>query len=196
MMRIYVATKNKHKLKEIAQILEGYEVVSAHDYIEGDIDVAETGNTFLENASLKAKALSMMLDGYVIADDSGISVDVLEGAPGIYSARFAGPNATDADNNEKLLAVMEQVPDGERGASYVCVIALAIGGAVEKTFGGMCQGEIAREYRGEGGFGYDVIFLLHDGRHMAELSDEEKNSISHRNMALQSLKEYLAGKTG
>lgn len=191
-MKLYVATKNKHKLKEIGQILEGVEVVSAYDYIDKDMDVEETGNTFLQNASLKAKTLSKLIsDGYVIADDSGISVDALEGAPGVYSARFAGMNATDADNNRKLLAVMEQVPDEHRTASYICVIALAMNGIVERTFGGMCQGAVAREYKGDGGFGYDVIFLLPDGRHMAELTDEEKNAISHRKMAVQSLKEYL-----
>lgn len=193
-MKLYVATKNKHKLKEIAQILEGVEVVSAYDYIEKDMDVEETGKTFLQNASIKAKALSKLIDGYVIADDSGISVDALEGAPGVYSARFAGEKATDDDNNRKLLAVMDRVPDEERGASYICVIALATGGIVERTFGGMCQGAVAREYKGEGGFGYDVIFLLPDGRHMAELTDEEKNAISHRKMAVQALKEYLDSK--
>jgi XTP/dITP diphosphohydrolase len=191
-MKLDVATKNKHQLKEIGQILEGVEVVSAYDYIDKDMDVEETGNTFLQNASLKAKTLSKLIsDGYVIADDSGISVDALEGAPGVYSARFAGMNATDADNNRKLLAVMEQVPDEHRTASYICVIALAMNGIVERTFGGMCQGAVAREYKGDGGFGYDVIFLLPDGRHMAELTDEEKNAISHRKMAVQSLKEYL-----
>ena len=195
-MILYVATKNKHKLKEIGQILTGFEVVSAYDHITKDMDVEETGNTFLENASLKARTLSRMLDGYVIADDSGLSVDVLDGAPGVYSARFAGQNATDDDNNHKLLKVMQSVPDEARGASFICVIALAKGGMVEKTFGGICQGEVAREYKGSNGFGYDVIFRLPDGRHMAELSEEEKNSISHRNMALQSLKEYLEGKTG
>ncbi|TCK62069.1 RdgB/HAM1 family non-canonical purine NTP pyrophosphatase [Seleniivibrio woodruffii] len=193
-MRLYVATKNQHKLKEIGQILSGFEVVSAYDYIEEDMDVEETGRTFLQNASIKAKALSKLVDGYVIADDSGISVDALDGAPGVFSARFAGSKATDADNNNKLLAVMERVPDEARGASYICVIALAAGGNVERTFGGMCEGAVARDYKGEGGFGYDVIFLLPDGRHMAELTDEEKNAISHRNMALQLLKEYLDSK--
>ncbi len=193
-MKLYVATKNKHKLKEIAQILEGVEVVSAYDFIEKDMDVEETGKTFLQNASIKAKALSKLIDGYVIADDSGISVDALDGAPGVYSARFAGANATDDDNNRKLLAVMGKVPEEERSASYICVIALAVDGVVERTFGGMCQGSVAGEYKGEGGFGYDVIFRLPDGRHMAELTDEEKNAISHRKMAVQSLKEYLDSK--
>lgn len=194
-MKIYVATKNAHKLKEIGQILSDFEVVSAYDYIDRDLDVEETGKTFLANASLKAKALSRLINGYVIADDSGISVDALEGAPGVYSARFAGLDATDEQNNQKLLSVMRNIPDEERSASYVCVIALAIEGLVEKTFGGMCQGSIGREYKGDGGFGYDVIFVLPDGRHMAELTDEEKNSISHRKMALESLKEYLQAKS-
>jgi len=195
-MRLYVATKNKHKLKEIKEILSDVEVCSVYDVVDSSIDVEETGNTFLANASLKAKTLSKMVDGYVIADDSGISVDIMEGAPGVYSARFAGPNATDEQNNEKLMNLMKPIPPEQCGASYICVIALSINGIVERTFSGLCEGFIAKEYKGEGGFGYDSMFLLPDGRHMAELTEREKNSISHRNMALQGLKEYLQTKKG
>lgn len=195
-MKLYVATKNKHKLKEIKAILSDVDVRSVYEIVDDSVDVEETGNTFLENASLKAKTLSKMVDGYVIADDSGISVDILDGAPGVYSARFAGPDATDEQNNEKLMNVMKPLPEEECGASYVCVIALAVNGLVERTFSGLCEGFIAKEYKGEGGFGYDPMFLLPDGRHMAELSDEEKNSISHRYMALVSLKDYLKTKQG
>jgi XTP/dITP diphosphohydrolase len=194
MMKLYVATKNQHKLKEIREILEGVEVESAFDQIDKDFDVEETESTFLGNASLKARKLSQMVDGYVIADDSGISVDILGGSPGVYSARFAGENATDADNNNKLMKMMEPVRDEDRGASYICVIALAKNGVIERTFSGLCEGFIAREFKGDGGFGYDVMFKLPDGRHMAEISAEEKNRISHRFMALQSLKEYLDNK--
>lgn len=194
-MKLYVATKNKHKLKEISQILDDIDVRSVYEVVDDSVDVEETGVTFVENASLKARTLSKMVDGYVIADDSGISVDILEGAPGVYSARYAGPNATDEENNEKLMKIMYDLSPERCGASYVCVIALAENGLIERTFSGLCEGSIAKEYKGENGFGYDPMFLLPDGRHMAELTEEEKNKISHRNMALQSLKEYLKNKT-
>lgn len=193
-MKLYVATKNQHKLKEIKEILADTDVVSVYDAVGPAVDVEETGNTFLENASLKASALSKMVDGYVIADDSGISVDALDGAPGVYSARFAGAGATDIMNNEKLMTIMKPVPAEECGASYVCVIALASGGVVERTFSGLCEGFVAKEYKGGNGFGYDPMFVLPDGRHMAELTDEEKNRISHRSMALEGLREYLKTK--
>jgi len=193
-LKLYVATKNQHKLKEIKAILNDIDVRSVYEIVDDSVDVEETGNTFLENASLKARTLSQMVDGYVIADDSGISVDILDGAPGVFSARFAGVGAADSDNNEKLMNMMKPVPEEECGASYVCVIALAVNGLVERTFSGLCTGFIAKEYKGEGGFGYDPMFLLPDGRHMAELTDKEKNSISHRHMALVSLKEYLKTK--
>jgi len=190
-MKLYVATKNQHKLKEIKEILSDIDVISVYEIVDDSIDVEETGVTFLENASLKARTLSKMVEGYVIADDSGISVDALDGAPGVYSARFAGVGSTDDENNEKLMRMMLSVPPEECGASYVCIIALAVNGVVERTFSGLCQGFIAKEYKGDGGFGYDPMFELPDGRHMAELEDDEKNSISHRNMALQELKDYL-----
>lgn len=190
-MILYVATKNAHKLKEIKEILDDVDVRSVYDVVDSSVDVEETGVTFVENASLKARTLSKLVEGYVIADDSGISVDALDGAPGVYSARFAGGNATDGQNNEKLMNIMKPLPPEECGASYVCVIALAKSGLVERTFSGLCGGAIAKEYKGEHGFGYDPMFLLPDGRHMAELTDAEKNSISHRFMALAGLKEYL-----
>ncbi|XOB66027.1 RdgB/HAM1 family non-canonical purine NTP pyrophosphatase [Deferribacteres bacterium DY0037] len=194
-MKLFVATKNQHKLREIKEILDGIEVCSVYDVVDNSIDVEETGVTFVENASLKAKALSKLVDGYVIADDSGISVDALDGAPGVYSARFAGEGATDSMNNEKLMEIMKPFPAEECTASYVCVIALAEKGLVERTFSGLCEGFVAKEYKGENGFGYDPMFALPDGRHMAELKEEEKNRISHRHMALQGLAEYLKAKT-
>jgi len=195
-MKLYVATKNQHKLKEIKEILDGVEVESAYSQIDRDFDVEETESTFLGNASLKARRLSQLVDGYVISDDSGISVDILEGAPGVHSARFAGLNATDDQNNQKLMKVMEPVREEDRGASYICVIALAVNGVIERTFSGLCEGFVAKEFKGDGGFGYDVMFKLPDGRHMAEVPAEEKNKISHRYMALKSLKEYLDSKGG
>lgn len=189
--KLYVATKNENKLREIKQILKDcdVDVRSATEVV--DMDVPETESSFLGNASLKARELSKRIDGYVIADDSGLSVDILEGDPGVYSARFAGYDATDEQNNQKLLAIMSDVPEEARLASFICVIALAKNGLILRTFSGMCEGNIAREPKGGGGFGYDPLFLLDDGRSMAELTPEEKNRISHRSAALGELRAYI-----
>lgn len=192
-MKLLVSTKNRHKLREIAEILGdiGYEIKSVYDYVN-DLDIEETGKSFEENAILKAVVLSKFTDFPVIADDSGISVDFLNGAPGIYSARYAGLNATDEENNELLLKQLKDLPLEKRKARYVCVIALAKKGTLLGTFDGECHGYIATEYKGENGFGYDPIFMLPDGRHMAELAPEEKNKISHRYNALIKLKNFLS----
>jgi len=191
-MKILLSTKNRHKLKEISEIFvnSGYEIESAYDYVE-DMVIEESGNSFEENAILKAVEISKLTDHYVIADDSGIVVDALGGAPGIYSARFAGENTTDDENNKLLLEKLGNLPMDKRTAKYVCAIALAKGGKLITTTLGECEGFIGYEYKGTNGFGYDPIFVLPDGRHMAELSPEEKNSISHRFKALISLKRYL-----
>lgn len=188
MKTLYVATKNAHKLTEIGAILEGFDVRSAY---EGglELEVEETGETFEENAALKAVTLSSHLEGLVIADDSGIVVDALDGAPGVYSARYAGAKATDAENNALLLKNMSGVEN--RSARFLCVIALARGGRLIATFSGKCEGSIASEPKGAGGFGYDPLLVLEDGRSVAELSPEEKNLISHRKKALTRLKEFL-----
>lgn len=191
-MKLLLATKNKHKLKEINEILSplGYIVESAYNYLN-DIDIKETGTTFEENAILKALEISKMVDHYVIADDSGIAVDALDGAPGVYSARFAGENATDDDNNRLLLEKLRGVPFEKRTAKYVCVIALAKHGKLITTTYGECSGFVGFEYKGENGFGYDPLFVLPNGKHMAELSSDEKNRISHRYNALMNLKSFL-----
>lgn len=190
-MKLFVATKNKNKLREIKEILAdtGFDVESAYDYIEGDVE--ETGNTFLANACLKAVEISKKMDGYILADDSGLSVDILGGEPGVYSARYAGLNAADADNNNKLLKVLTNVPEGARSANFTCVMALAKNGLVERTFSGICEGSVGFEPKGDNGFGYDPLFITEDGRTMAELDSEHKNRISHRSMALQELQDYL-----
>lgn len=191
-MKILVSTKNKHKLKEIREILDdiGIDVESVYGYVD-DLEVEETGNSFDENAALKAVELSRYTDEYVIADDSGVVVDYLNGEPGIYSARYAGVGSSDEDNNRLLLEKLKGVPFEKRGAKYVCVIALAKNGNLIKTFHGECPGFIAEVYKGKNGFGYDPIFVLPDGRHMAELDPEEKNKISHRYYALVDLKNFL-----
>lgn len=194
-MRLCVATKNKNKLKEIKEILSdlNIDVHSAYDFLEDDFDVDETGATFEENASLKADALSALIaDTYVIADDSGLCVEALNGAPGIYSARYAGETASDSDNNKLLLKNMENVDDKDRDAKFVCAISLSKNGVTEKTFYGECVGVLSREERGENGFGYDPLLVMPDGRSLGEFSPEEKNKISHRFKALELLKSYFA----
>ena len=192
MALIYVATANNHKLAEIRDILSPFGVdIKAHpDY--KNLNILESGATFEENASIKAAALSKLTNGYVIADDSGLSVNALDGAPGIYSARYAGEKSDDGQNCSLLLKNMERI--SERGACFVCVIALAQGGKVLRLFRGECYGSIAYEAKGVRGFGYDPIFVTQDGRSMAELTPAEKNLISHRRAALTKLANYFKGK--
>lgn len=188
-MKIYVATKNQGKIKEINKILSdaGIECESFPNME----DVEETGVTFEENAKIKADFLSSKIkDVYVIADDSGLSVEVLGGAPGVYSARYAGSHGDDEANNKKLIKAMQGVSN--RNCKYECVIALSKNGKTIKTFYGDIKGEIAESEKGNGGFGYDPLFLLPNGKTMAEIEIEEKNKISHRYIALNKLREYFA----
>jgi XTP/dITP diphosphohydrolase len=186
-MKIYVMTANKHKLTEISAILAplGVEVEIHPNY--GDVE--ETGKSFEENAAIKATALPAPDGGYTLADDSGIAVDSLDGAPGIFSARYAGENASDEANRRLLLKNMEG--EVNRRAAFVCVMALARDGRVEALFRGECEGSVGAEEVGEGGFGYDPVFVLPDGRSMATLSPEEKNAVSHRRRALDKLALWL-----
>jgi XTP/dITP diphosphohydrolase len=189
-LKVLVATKNRHKIREIADILKGKaEVCSAFDELGIGDDIPETGKSFEENASLKALYISKMTDDYVIADDSGIEVRALNNRPGIYSARYAGENSTDEANNEKLLIELKGIKD--RKAKYVCVIALAKKGEIIKIFRGELEGEIALAPRGKNGFGYDPIFVIENGKTAAEVSPEEKNRISHRAKALKLMEEYF-----
>lgn len=191
--RLLVASKNKNKLKEIRKILGrlNVEVNSAYDFCSISDDIAETGSSFEENASIKALAFSKVVEDFVIADDSGLCVDYLNGAPGIFSARFAGKDADDNLNNKKLLKKLHGVDPEQRKAKFVCVIALAKKGRIVETFRGECHGNIAEKPRGEGGFGYDPLFLLENGGTMAEISAEEKNRISHRARSLEKLKKFI-----
>ena len=149
-----------------------------------DVDVDETGTTFEENALLKAKAVMEASGMAAIADDSGLMVDALDGAPGIFSARFAGEQRSDADNNEKVLQLLEDVADANRTARFFCAIAIVLPNGDEYTVEGTCEGVILRALQGEGGFGYDPLFYVPDmGKTFAELSMEEKNRISHRGHA-------------
>lgn len=190
-MKLIVATKNQGKLLEIKAILSGHTVLG-QDEAGVDVEVEENGSTFAENALLKARAIAALTDGAVLADDSGLEVDALGGAPGIYTARYAGEHATDADRMHKLLSELNGVPDGKRTARFVCVMALVLPDGSEHTFRGTCEGRIAHAPRGENGFGYDPVFLLPDrGQTLAEIDAAEKNQISHRSRALAQVGEFL-----
>ena len=183
-MKLIVATNNAHKLLEFGRILAplGVEVHSQKEYCP-DLDVEETGTTFAENARLKAEAVFKATGLTAVADDSGLCVDALNGAPGVYSARYAGENATDAQRIEKLLQEMANVPDEERSGRFISAIC-CIGPELLIECEGVCEGVIGRECKGEGGFGYDPVFYV-DGRSYSEMSGEEKDAVSHRGRALR-----------
>ena len=190
-MKIFIATKNQKKLIELTRILIpfGFEVLSEKDLDSPLEEIEETGTTFRENALLKAKA-GLLRTGYIsVADDSGICVDYLNGAPGIFSARYSGGN--DEDNNDKLLNELEGVPAQNRGAHYTAAIACVFPDGREFTVEGKCYGKIAFERQtGNGGFGYDPLFISEKGP-FSQLTAEEKDSISHRGQALRLFKEEL-----
>ena len=185
-----LATHNAEKREELARILQPIGIVFADLPFE---DVEETGSTFLENARLKARAACAQTGLPAIADDSGLAVDALGGAPGVYSARYAGPGATGAQRNEKLLREMEGVPSERRTARYVCVICCAFPDGKEITAEGICEGYIGTQPQGEGGFGYDPVFFV-NGLSFAQIPSSEKDCLSHRGKALtafsQKLQEY------
>lgn len=195
-MKLIIATNNAHKAQEIRQILA--DSFSALDTLREAglaIEVVEDGATFAENAVKKAEQVLAAAPGYdaALSDDSGLAVDALGGAPGVYSARYAGPQHDDADNNHKLMADMAGVPDGQRGCRFVCAVALARRGRPTVTAEGACEGVLLRAPRGENGFGYDPYFYYPPaGRTFAELTGEAKNAVSHRRRALESLRALLA----
>jgi XTP/dITP diphosphohydrolase len=189
MTDLVLATRNAHKIREFERLLAPYLVLALPDDVELP---PELGLTFRENAVPKARAAALATRRLSIADDSGIEAEALDGAPGVYSARFAGPHASDEENLSKLLA---EAPAGSR-LEYVCVIACVDPGTgAERCFEGRCQGRRAEDPRGAGGFGYDPAFIPDDGddtRTMAELSDAEKDAISHRGRAARKLLDWLA----
>lgn len=193
-MKTYVlASKNQHKAEEIKLILgEGYEIITQTEAGAGEIEVIEDGVTFEENAVKKAETIMKATGRPCIADDSGLCVDYLEGAPGVYTARYAGENATDGENIQKLLTALDGVPKEKRGAQFVCVIALSEPNKPTRVFRGECKGRILTEKHGESGFGYDPVFYDEKmEKTLAEMTTEEKNSISHRGGALKRMKEAL-----
>ncbi|MEC2076826.1 XTP/dITP diphosphatase [Metabacillus fastidiosus] len=193
MTDIIIATKNSGKAKEFQHILKplGYNVHCLLDFPDGE-DVEETGQTFIENAILKAEAIAKKYGKLTIADDSGLVIDYLNGAPGIFSARYAGLEKNDLANINKVLNELANVPKDERTARFIC--ALAIAGPTRETITveGTCEGYIADEMIGTSGFGYDPIFVVKDlDVTMAQLSPEQKNKISHRANAMKKLESIL-----
>ena len=185
-MKVILASKNQHKLTELSAILSqlGFEIALESEY-GLDIDVEETGTTFEENSFLKADAVMKASGLPVLADDSGLMVDALDGAPGVYSARY-GHKASDKERTAYLLENMKDVPEERRGAKFVCVITCLFPDGRKIVARGECPGVIARAPHGENGFGYDPVFYLPElGMTYAELPSEQKNAISHRARALQ-----------
>lgn len=190
-MRVILATNNKNKVREMQEILSplGMNVISQKD-ANFNIEVDETGETFAENAYLKAKAVYDAVHCPVIADDSGLIVDAINGEPGVHSHRFAGENSTDEEKNSRILELLKDVSDEKRTARFQCVICYINSSGKEEFFTGVCEGKITDSPRGENGFGYDPIFLCEE-KTMAEMTTEEKNQISHRANALKQFRDYL-----
>lgn len=193
MKKIVLATQNQGKVRELAELLDGMpvQVLSLADFPQVP-DVIEDGVTFAENALKKAMAASQATGLPALADDSGLAVDFLDGAPGVHSARFAGPQRSDADNNAKLLELLENVPESRRTARFCCVIAIARPDGAAITASGACEGIIGFTPKGENGFGYDPLFYVPEyGQTFSELNPAVKNQISHRARALQQAKTKL-----
>ena len=192
-MDIVLATRNKKKIDEIKRIVKDMPVtIYTLDDFPGCPEVVEDGKTFEENAVKKASTVSKYTKMPALADDSGLEVYALGGAPGVFSARYSGEGADDRKNYEKLIREMSSVPDDKRGARFVCVIALAFPGSRVETFSGYAEGLIGKEPKGANGFGYDPVFYPkgHE-RTFAEMFDKEKDLLSHRGMALGRLDAFL-----
>ncbi|MFQ3648452.1 MAG: RdgB/HAM1 family non-canonical purine NTP pyrophosphatase [Anaerolineae bacterium] len=188
-MEILIATHNLGKLREYQALLPDYTLIGLSDVGLGAFDVDETGSTFLDNAALKAVQYARASGRLTLSDDSGLCVDMLGGAPGVHSARYGGDGLNDADRRAYLLAQMQHIPEGQRSAHFVCVIALH-DPRTGQTYAveGICKGHILTEERGSGGFGYDALFVP-DGGDLtyAEMPPEQKDALSHRGRAVQKL---------
>lgn len=193
-MKLVLASRNAHKAREFAEILGVEEVLSLPEEVELP---PETADTFAGNALIKARAAHEATGMAVVADDSGLVVDGLDGAPGVRSARFAGEDASDEENLELLVSTLDSLERPDRSARYVCALAWISEDGGEEVFEAVCEGEIRSQPRGSGGFGYDPVFVPSDTgdddtRTMAELSPEEKNAISHRGRAARLLAARIA----
>ncbi|HMM05409.1 MAG TPA: XTP/dITP diphosphatase [Clostridiales bacterium] len=192
-MKLFFATANQNKVKELAALFSAYDIdiVSVANYPDF-ISPPETGVTFQENAQIKAECACQFTGLPSLADDSGLVVAALKGAPGVYSARYAGENATDEENNEKLLAEMKDIPEADRKAYFCSVLCLALPKGETIFSEGRVYGRILRKRQGENGFGYDPLFYVDEmDKAMAELTLAEKNMVSHRGLAFRAMKDQL-----
>lgn len=197
--KLILATSNKDKAREIAEILEGTPFVVTTMNEEGfDPDIVEDGKTFEENALIKARAVHVLAKGaYVMADDSGLCIDALDGAPGIYSARFCGEDSTYPEKFAKIFEMLKDVPEEKRTAKFVCSIAVVRPDGSEFTVRGEVCGVLHEKPMGDGGFGYDPIFYVPEfGMTTAQMTKEQKNSISHRGKASRAMAEKLKAELG
>ncbi|WP_010651073.1 XTP/dITP diphosphatase [Oceanobacillus massiliensis] len=194
MKQIIIATKNAGKAKEFREFFSKYgiEAVSLLDMEQDIPDIEETGSTFEENAALKAEQISLLLNKPVLADDSGVMIDALDGRPGLYSARYAGEPKDDQANIDKVLKEMKEVPEQSRTARFICVLAVAVPGEETIFRKGLCEGKITFAEKGEKGFGYDPIFVPEGfDSTMAEIPSDTKNRISHRKNAINQLENWI-----
>jgi len=195
MTKILIATHNSKKRKELKALLKSFKGIKILNLDDLDVVppiIVEDGKTFRQNAVKKALTISRFFDGLVLADDSGLQVDVLDGRPGVRSARFARKKATDTENNKKLCKLLDKVPEKNRNARFVCHIALASEGTLLGSFEGAIQGKIILKKRGNNGFGYDPLFVPKESKKtFAEMTAAYKNRISHRALALRKLKKAI-----
>ena len=191
-MNIILASNNENKLKEIREKLKKYDmnVLSQKEY-GLDIEIEETGTTFEENAILKAETINKLSGKPVIADDSGLEIDYLNGEPGVYSHRYAGENATDEDRINKVLSLLKDVEEEKRTARFRTVLCYIDENGKRHIFEGIAEGKIGFKPQGNNGFGYDPIFISETGKTFAEFTREEKNKISHRGRAIAKFIEFL-----
>lgn len=191
MKSIILASNNKDKVKEVKEILKGYDIISMKE-AEIDVDIEENGTTFEENALIKARAIMKLTGQITMADDSGLEIDYLNKAPGVYSARFMGHDTSYDIKNKALIQKLEGVKGSDRSGRFVCAIAVCFPDGREIVKRGTMEGLIAEEIKGDNGFGYDpIVYLPEYGKTSGELAPEEKNKISHRGKALALIKEEL-----
>ncbi len=197
-LKIVLATKNRKKVEEIKRVLAGQSVtLLTTDDLPGCPDVVEDGDTFEANAVKKGLEIARFADALALADDSGLVVDALNGAPGVYSARYAGPDALDQDNTNKLLRELAGVPKEKRSARFVCVLALVDPQGKVQVFEGTSEGAIGYVMRGHNGFGYDPVFIpAGETRTFAEMGDAEKDARSHRGAALEQFARFMKASSG
>ncbi len=192
-MQIVLATRNRKKMEELSRMFAGYDMqFMTLDAFPGCPDVIEDGKTFRQNALKKAAAVTRCTGLPSLADDSGLEVEALGGEPGVYSARYAGEKATDADNVRKLLKALKQKEGQERKARFVCCIAFALPNGTRRTFSGFVAGTIGKRRKGSNGFGYDPVFYPEGhGKTFAEMADDEKDGMSHRGRAIRKFARYI-----